>query len=294
MTPFFFGNTSKHFKFFILFILFFSVFSGCQNIISNAVVDMTDNLSAAILDNDDPETVEDGGPAYLLMIDGMIRNDPDNPELLRSAATTYSAYTDLFVSSRERGQKLSDKALEYAFRALCYHRSDACRFRQLNYRDFEKKIGEMTPADMTPLYVVGSTWAGWIQWHRDDMNAIAEISRIEAIMKKILGMDETYRNGEAHLYLGVLNTLLPPALGGRPEEARRHFERSIEISNGNNLYAKVIFAKQYARLVFDRDLHDRLLNEVIRSDAVASGYTLINTMAKRQAEELLKSAEDYF
>ena len=58
--------------------------------------------------------------------------------------------------------------------------------------------------------------------------------------------------------------------------------------------AKVEFARRYARLVFDRPLHDRLLNEVLQAPANVPGLTLSNTLAQRSARELLKSADSYF
>jgi hypothetical protein len=57
---------------------------------------------------------------------------------------------------------------------------------------------------------------------------------------------------------------------------------------------KVMFADQYARLLFDRDLHDQLLMEVMASDPAAPGLTLINTVAQRRAQELLDTADAYF
>ena len=50
----------------------------------------------------------------------------------------------------------------------------------------------------------------------------------------------------------------------------------------------------YARLLYERDLHDRLLNEVLEADPVVPGYTLTNTLAQRDAEVLLQSADAYF
>jgi hypothetical protein len=94
--------------------------------------------------------------------------------------------------------------------------------------------------------------------------------------------------------LGTLATFLPPALGGKPEEGRRYFERAIELSQGKNLMTKVMFARLYARMIFDRTLHDRLLTEVMQTDPVVPGYTLVNTYAQKQARKLLEDADDYF
>ena len=83
-------------------------------------------------------------------------------------------------------------------------------------------------------------------------------------------------------------------MGGRPEVGRRQFERAIELSSGEYLMAKVLFAEQYGRLVFDRELHDRALNEVLESNPRIDGLTLINLLAQEQARELLASADDFF
>ncbi|HEX4974769.1 MAG TPA: TRAP transporter TatT component family protein, partial [Pseudomonadales bacterium] len=84
------------------------------------------------------------------------------------------------------------------------------------------------------------------------------------------------------------------ALGGKPEEGKQHFERAIAISEGKNLLVKVMYAEQYARLVFDQKLHDRLLNEVISSNPVVPELTLINTFAQEKAHKLLAESKDYF
>ena len=97
-----------------------------------------------------------------------------------------------------------------------------------------------------------------------------------------------------HLYLGVLATVLTPALGGRPDEGKREFEKALALSGGKNLMAKVYYARQYARGVFDRELHDRLLQEVLAADPHAGDFTLSNMLALREAAKLLKSADDYF
>ncbi len=255
---------------------------------------MSDDLSYAIINNDDLATVEAGGPAYLLMIDGFLHGDPDNSSLLRSAATLYTAYTVVCIKDKDRAQRLTDKALSYGLRAVCIDGPSACSLRDIRFHEFVKIISTMDVKDVPALYALGTAWAGWIQAHREDLNAVAEISRVETLMQRILELDESYQDGGAHLYLGTLATFLPPALGGKPDVGRKHFERAIEISSGNNLMAKVVYAREYARMIFDRELHDRLLHEVLKAEPNMQGYTLMNTLAQKQAQELLNSADDYF
>ena len=84
--------------------------------------------------------------------------------------------------------------------------------------------------------------------------------REDVIYQRVAELDGDYEQGQVYLYLGVLETLFPPVMGGRPEEGRAHFEAAIARSEGRNLMAKVMYAEQYARLVFDQELHDRLLS----------------------------------
>ncbi|OQY06636.1 MAG: hypothetical protein B6I22_04890 [Desulfobacteraceae bacterium 4572_123] len=217
-----------------------------------------------------------------------------NVSLLSSAAKLYTAYTSVFIKDKVRAKKLTDKALHYALRAVCARRPEACSIRTSRYHAFVDIIAGMNVKDVPVLYTLGEAWAGWIQAHKDSLIAIAELSRVEAIMKHVVELNELYEDGGAHFYLGVFSTLLPPALGGRAEEGRRHFEQAIEISGGRNLMVKVTFARQYARLMFDRKLHDRLLREVLEADPNVPGYTLINTLARKEAQELLDSADNYF
>jgi TRAP transporter T-component len=279
-----------------LFYILLSVvlLSGCSLFISSATVDMTENLSQAILNDNDLATVEAGAPAYLLMVDSFLYRNPDNESLLREASDIYTSYTSVFVKDQVRAKKLTEKALSYALRAVCVRRPKTCGFRDINFQEFKNTIMSLEKKDVPDLFTLGSAWATWIQMHREDWNAVAEISRVEAIMKRVIELDEFYQDGGAHLYLGVLATFLPPALGGKPDVGRKHFERALEISKDKNLMVKVMYAQYYARLMFDQKLHDRLLSEVLEAKTEVSGYTLINTLAQKRAEELLKSGKNYF
>jgi len=279
------------------FSFFFLGFAGLMLLLSSGCSiksDMMTHLSYTIVNNDDLSLVEAGAPAYLLMIDSMISEDPDSKEMLSTAAQLYTAYAEVFVTDKQRSRKMVAKALTYANQAICISNDDACSLKEKPFEEFQTVIASMDAGDLPYLFALGNAWASWIMANTNDFNALADISRIEAIMLKITQVDESYKDGAAFLYLGTLATFLPPALGGRPEEGKRYFERAIELSRGRNLMVKVIFAKLYARMIFDRLLHDRLLTEVMDTNPVVPGYTLVNTYAQKQARQLLKDADDYF
>ncbi|MBQ26004.1 TRAP transporter TatT component family protein [Alcanivorax sp.] len=253
-----------------------------------------DNLPYGVLNNNDLQLVEDGLPTYLLMVDGLIENWPESESLLSSGADLYGAYAGLFVEEPERARKLSNKALDYGFRAACAHHKDYCDLRSLSVPEFESLLDDAGKGDVPVLFSLGGAWAGYIQQNTSDWNAVAELGRVEAIMARIVALDEGYQYGQAHMYLGVLNSILPASLGGKPEQAKAHFEEAVLLSDGKNLLAQVLYAEKYARLVFDRELHDSLLNEVLAADPDVHGLTLQNTYAQQQAEALLADADDYF
>ena len=123
---------------------------------------------------------------------------------------------------------------------------------------------------------------------------MAELPRIKAIIQRVLELEPAINNGDAYLYMAVMQSFLPPAMGGKPELAKNNFEQAIKVSNGSNLMAKLLYAEKYARLVFDRELHDRLLKEVIDSRVENDEMTLINSIAQHKAKRLLAQSDEYF
>jgi len=270
------------------------MFSSCSTVIAPVTSRVTEGLTSAVLDHNDPETVREGAPAYLLMVDAMIAGDPDNTGLLIAGAQLYSSYTSGFVSDQERASRLAERGRSYGWRGLCEVEPATCDSWQLPFADFQHIIDGVQARHVPALFAAGASWATWVQVNRADWLAVADKARVEAIMLRVTDLDEDYRDGAAFTYLGVLNSIIPAALGGKPEQGREDFERSIELAQGRDLMTKVLLAKEYARMVFDRELHDRLLHEVIEADPNVPGLVLLNSMAQAQARVLLAESDAYF
>lgn len=275
-------------------LVFLGSTQGCSSLISSQTSKLADDISTAIYNNNDVESVGQAIPTFLVLIDSMIEGNPESADLLKTGAQLNDAYAGVFVAEPERRSKLSGKSLDYAWRSLCIHEEDYCEWQQLDFDAFDQAVAGLEPEDLPYAYTLAVSWLNWIRVHSDDWNAVAELPRSERILKQVVALDDSYDNGMAHLYLGGIATLLPPALGGKPEQGRQHFERAIEISGGNNMMAKVVYADQYARLMFDQELHHRLLTEVVEGDPNVPDYVLINTVAQREAQVLLADEADYF
>ena len=273
----------------LLTVLLSTFLAGC------AVTHLPDNLSRAMMNQDNPDIVAEGAPSYLIMLDALILTYPENENLLLAGSRLYGAYAGAFTTDPEQARKMADKAMGYARRALCEYDKDACPLMDGPLDELKAALADQyDEKDINMLYSYGSAWAGWIQANSDDWNAIAQLGKVQALMEWVEGYDEAYDNATVQVYLGVLNTQVPPSLGGKPEVGREHFEKAIALTDGHHLMAKVLFAKQYARLMFDQELHDSLLQEVLAAEPEYEGLTLINGLAQRQAEVLLEESSDYF
>ncbi len=277
-------------------LLVFTVLSmiACSTVVTNAKKDFAQDLSATILEFDDPETIKKAVPAYLILISSLIKSEPENVDLLESGAQLYGAYATGFTDSDASKRALANRSFDYASRALCLRNANFCDVKVLSYFEFEERLVTIEKPEVESMFIFVSSWAGVIEANSNDWNAVAELPKVKAGLQCVLDTDETVSNGNAHLYMAVMESLLPPTLGGKPDLAKKHFERAIEISDGNNLMAKVLYAEKYARMLFDRKLHDRLLQEVVDADTGPKDLVLANTLAKQKAVELLADADDYF
>jgi TRAP transporter T-component len=280
-----------------LILLCAMTISSCASIVGKATDAFAKNLGNAVLDSEDPATVRDGLPAYLLLLDGLIAGqkpgEKSNAGVLLAAAQLNGAYAGNFTQGDAvRAQRLSKKSLDYARAAVCLSDTELCLALDQDIDAFISVVQKDTNTEL--LYGLASSWAGFLQSNSEDWGAIADLPKVDALLMRVVALDANYERGLPYVYLGVINSLRPEALGGKPEIGRGYFEKAIALSDGKNLYAKTALAQYYARLVFNQELHDQLLNEVINANPKAKGYTLINTLAQDQAKQLLISGKDYF
>ena len=251
-------------------------------------------LAAGIRGHDDPQTVAEALPAYLLLLDGLLIDRPDSKPLLVAAAELNATYAGSFIAQPERASKLSKRGLDYARRLTCEQDAGLCRVLDGPVDQFQAELQPCAQHSADALFSLGNAWATYIQTNSQDWSAIAALPKVESLISCVIELQPNRDQGMPWVVLGVLSSLRPAAVGGDPERAQQAFERAIEISAGRNLMAKTLYAQYYARSVFDRELHDRLLREVSETDPVAPELTLSNVMAKQRAQGLMETADDYF
>ena len=270
------------------------IVTGCASVMATAGSGLAGNLSTAILNQDDPELVRDGAPAYLLMLDSFVESSPDNEAALSAAANLYAAYGVVFVDDPVRARKLTVRARSYGQRALCAANKSACGIWELGHEHFVVALNVLNKNDVAALYTFGVSWIAYIQAHSEDWGALARLPQVQATMMRVQEIDPRYEQSNVEHFLALLNTIRPPALGGDFETGFAQYKRAMSLSGGKDLSIMVDCARYYARTLYDRELHDHLLNQVLAADPVHDGYTLFNTLAQKEAQELLDSADEYF
>jgi hypothetical protein len=267
---------------------------GCASLMSSAASGLTDSISDSVLNQDDPETAKAALPTFMVLLDGMVRDNPDDPDLLAAGATLYASYGAIFAEDPVRASRLTSRARRYAGSAICEAYGPACGWDSATYDEFVESLDGIGTADAEYLYTYGFASLAFLRAHSDDWNSLAELPQMEALFKRYIEISGDEGHGAAYTYMGILLTLRPPALGGEPERAREYFEKAIALTEGRDLGIKVEYARGYAKLLYERELHDRLLDEVLAADPYQDGYTLSNVLAQEQAREMLAQADEYF
>jgi len=273
--------------------------TGCGRIILHYSRPLFDDIIRSFMQQRDVVLAEQGIPAFLLILDGMIENSPKDKYLLLSGAKAYSSYATAFAGEKnpDRNRILAEKAKEDSVRALSLHNRKFTKAKDKPHSEFAAYLHSFGKRDVPYLYYAATCWAGWIQANSESWDAIADLPKVQSLIKRVIELDEGFFYGSSHTFMGVLLSIRPPSLGGRPEEAREHFERALKLSQGRFLPAYVLYAKHYAKLLYEEKLFLSLMEKAIESpvDEVAE-LILINTLAQQQARDLMDQArkEEYF
>ena len=177
---------------------------GCGTLVGSATSRLARDLSDSLLNQNDVQTVREGLPAFLLLVDGLIEGNPGSPDLLLAGARLYGAYATAFVEDPQRARRMSDRAHDYGQRALCAWDEALCLAARGSYDEFVAAMDQTRASDVPVLYGFGAAWAGWVQTHSGDWAALAQLPRIQLVMERVVRLDEAHDGGGAHADLGVL------------------------------------------------------------------------------------------
>lgn len=297
----------------VLLLLSGLLLSGCS--LQKMTVRQTANLlwngQQALEGEPDPAFAEDALPGSLKTIETFLETDPENEKMLRMLAKGYFSYTFAFVeanleraqierASEERIERLKESAVkgyiktrDYGMRLL----PDDFRKAALNLeRDkVDKKLQDMDEDDVPGLFWTAYGWGSAANLAQNDSDMVAALPIVEAMMNRVIELDEEFFFSGPHMFFGVYYASRPPMFGGEPDKSKEHFEKAMEQNGHRNLMIPFLYARFYATQVQDIELFERLLNGMEEVDVEEyEKVRLNNEVALDRAEYWRARKSDLF
>ena len=277
---------------------------------SYVVSRMADAASAggeAFARDDDPELVRDAVPFALKAMESLLESRPDHKGLLAALCKGFTQYAAAFVlqdaeeaqdpSARrdgvERARRLLLRAKEYGMRGLSVGREGFGTAMSADPAGASARVGA---GDVPLLYWTAAAWSLAVSASSDDPSLLADLPRIEALMRRALALDERYDDGAIHEFFVAFEGGRPEAMGGSVERARHHMERATELSAGKRISPLVTFAGTVSVRTQDRKEFLGLLDRALAFDAraLAPGHRLGNLVSQRRARWLKGRVDELF
>jgi predicted anti-sigma-YlaC factor YlaD len=283
---------------------------GCsiKRIAVNRIGDALASGGTTFASDEDPELVKAAVPFSLKLMESLLAESPNHPGLLFATASGFAQYAYAFVQLdadkleetdvgaagdlRVRARKLYLRAFRYGVRGL-----------EVKHRDFEKAlradpqaaVRTATTRDVPLLYWSGVSLAAAISLSKDDPNLIADLPIAEAMVDRALELNEKYDSGAIHSFLITYEMSRQNAPGDPAARARKHFDRAVQLSGGQQAGPFVALAESVSVQKQDVKEFKSLLERALAIDSDARPeWRLVNLIMQRRARWLLSRTEDLF
>ncbi len=277
-------------------VALFCSLAGCSSLVIKTSLPILKDQANTMKTESDPELARLAIPAQLKMLEGILKSEPENLELQLLLAEGFCSYSFAFLEDvdKERAGKWYLRGKNYALSALQTLSANS-KFSKGDLTTWKSELKELNSSALPALYWLTQCWGGWLTMNLHNPFAFADISRIEPALERVLVLNPNFYYAGAHRGLGVFYGSRTKILGGNPEKAKINFEKSLSLTKEKFLINSFLFAKTYAVQNQDRELFERLLNEIIEApEDLLSEERLANEVAKLKAKALLESIDDLF
>lgn len=296
---------------FVIFIsIFFSLNCTPKKIASDITAQIMRSGAPAFEMESDVEIAQDAGLTMIKMIEAFQYDNPSNKNLNTLLSRSYANYAQGFLEYQllinrgineeeyqkylQRTKTFYDRGKQYGLRVLKTNGS----FKAALSKDldtFAKSLKGFGRGAVPQLFWTAMNWGSLTNLSKDSPLAIAEFPKVEAIMQRVLDLDEHYFYSSPHLFFGYSYGSRPKMFGGDAEKSKAHFETAITAYQRKFLMGLVYYAEVYAVQTQNVGLFESLLSEVLEADAGALPEArLANELAQRKAKWLLMNKEKFF
>ena len=250
---------------------------------------MIPGFTGAFFEECDLKLAEESLPAELKLMEGLLKNDPENQKILTALCMGFTGYAMLFVEDEnpERASTFYLRAKTYGLKAM--------GIKKAGSRQMHDQIKKIPSENIETLFWTTMAWNAWVNLNLDNPTAIGESTLAEACLKRVLELEPDFYYGAPYVLMGVILAARPAMLGGNAPKAKTYFGKAIRLSDGKFLLAQYYFARYYAVRVQDKALFLSLVKAVseAQSDDLKEAC-LINQAVKQKMETLAETADELF
>ena len=252
-----------------------------------SMIPVLEEMELSVQSSNDLQTICDGLPSGMLLIEGIIRKLPDNRRARLLAAKLYSGYALAFseISDEDRAVSLYRTARDHGLAVI----SNGDIIRDGTFKQAEAAIQRIGKNETELLFWTAQAWAGIIRFGLNEPRNLAALARVEAMMHQVMKHDPAYFHGGPTLFLGVLLGIKPPPAGGDLNRGIEIIMDAYRLSGNHFLLAEYYRADLIARVPGREEEAKDILRTLIGDDSPhPSELTFLNTVAHRRAEHLLE------
>ncbi|HBF13067.1 MAG TPA: hypothetical protein DDW49_06740 [Deltaproteobacteria bacterium] len=253
---------------------------------------------------------EEAGLTMLKMMETFQHDNPKNKNYLLLLSRSYANYAFGFLEwnmqkyqdvdpekyelNKGRAQSFYLKGKDYGMRLL----ERNAGFEKTINKDldsFKKSLKGMGRKFVPALFFTALNWGAYINLNKDSPLAIAEFPKAEAMMERVVQLDDNFFYGGPNMFMGFSFGSRPQMFGGNPQKSKEYFEKALAAYQRKFLLALVMYAQSYAVQTQDEALYESLLNEVLAApNDILPEQRLGNEIAKLRARWLLDHKSNYF
>ena len=281
--------------------------SGCsvQRFAANRVGDTLAASGTTYSADDDPELIAAALPFSLKLMESVLASTPEHRGLLAATSAGFTQYAYAFVQQEADAIALEDTdrawvAWNRARRLFLRARDYGLRGLDVAVPGFSAKLrsapreaaARASAAEVDLLYWTAASWAAAISLGKDEPSLVADLPAVSALIDRALAVAEDWDRGAIHSFLIAYEMARPDVEGDRVANARRHFDRAIELSQGKAVGPHVSWAESVCLPQEDRACFEQALGAAMKINPGDDPPTrLANTILQRRAAWLLANVD---
>lgn len=275
-------------------IIFLITAGGCMKIAVRMSPSLLNNISLSIYEECDYAIAKQALPGNLKILEGLLKSDPQNLDLLRLLSAGYCGYSLFFIEGvdDESASSLYLRAASYGFKTAGFTGIPD----NLNREELlERFICLEDKVNIEGFMWATASWCLWINLNIHRPEAIAQLGNAQLCIDKLAEKYPDTFFALPCLLKALSNSVKPAMLGGDFETAKKYYDNALLSGKRMFFLSQYYYARYYCVGTQNKEMFISLLNEIISGKiAYPDDLCLINTVFREKAKILLNNIDEYF